>query len=148
MKLYILFLFVFVSSIANADSSIEAFIENQQKIATQFQKIEKELHSLPSLLVPEQKHILFAMAYFFQNELLIHLQQEQKEIIPLIQEKGLSYCLSSENVLLTQWIGNAQYLTNVEKIDISAFIVQVHDLIGGLKLHFNTVKDSALFLTF
>lgn len=146
MRLSLLALFICLSTFLHSDTITELFRSEQQNISKLFPNIEKEITALPTYLPQEQKHVQFTIAHFFENQVVPHLQEEMKTILPVIEleTKNITACPMYENKLLMQWISNLLNLTNMEKMDIPAFTIQSLQLMGALKLHFETVEEVLL----
>jgi hypothetical protein len=142
MRLTLLLLFICLSTLLHSDTITELFRSEQQNISRLFPSIEKEITALPTYLPQEQKHVQFTIANFFEKQVIPHLQQEMKSILTVIEleTKNITDCAIYENKLLMQWISNLLNLTNSEKMDIPAFTMQSLQLLGAIKLHFETVE--------
>jgi hypothetical protein len=130
MKFCLFLLFALLCSTAHSESV--SLSESQQKISAELPRVEKELKSLPTLLLPEQKHVMFCISNFFQTQVLPFLQMEEKDLT--------NDSLDRENKALTQSIGDLQQLASTEKVDVMAFIAESNNLLSALKTRFNKEK--------
>ncbi len=147
MSRFLIFLLCCLTScLLYASSPTDVFEKELSELKVQITCVEQEISSLPKLLAPEQRHILYAVINFLQTKVEPFLEARQKTLYLLV-DSPVTQVLAYEHTIMKQWISHLNVIASSLEPEIAQFCLLSYNLTGLLKAHFET-EEQVLFPLF